>query len=225
MSNVSGRGASSSARTRTPSSRRRSRAARGSLEVRGNKYTELTAADLEWGDTYIGFRRPPLPSMGNIRWVHCTGAGVDSWLYPTRAAARDPAHAHGRIVRADDRRVGAGESARVLAGASRSRGSTARPCVVAARREDDSRHDGGRRGHGRRWNAHREVVLRVGLSRRRRIALRRRRSLRCSREFTRQRAGRCRRAGGLVDPRAAAHAARRAGSSAATCCRSVAARC
>jgi phosphoglycerate dehydrogenase-like enzyme len=21
--------------------------------------------------------------MGNVRWVHCTGAGVDSWLYPT----------------------------------------------------------------------------------------------------------------------------------------------
>ena len=58
-------------------------AARGLLEVRGNKYAELTAADLDWGDTYIGFRRPPLPSMGNIRWVHCTGAGVDSWLYPT----------------------------------------------------------------------------------------------------------------------------------------------
>jgi glyoxylate/hydroxypyruvate reductase len=58
-------------------------AARASLEVRGNRYTELTAADLEWGDTYLGFRRPPLESMGNIRWVHCTGAGVDSWLHPT----------------------------------------------------------------------------------------------------------------------------------------------
>lgn len=58
-------------------------AACGSMEVRGNKYTELTPDDLAWGDTYIGFRRPPLPTMGNIRWVHCTGAGVDSWLYPT----------------------------------------------------------------------------------------------------------------------------------------------
>lgn len=58
-------------------------AERGALEIRGNKFTELTAADLEWGDTYIGFKRPPLPSMGNIRWVHCTGAGVDAWLYPT----------------------------------------------------------------------------------------------------------------------------------------------
>ena len=58
------------------------RRARPDLDIRGNKYTELTAADLEWGDTYIGFRRPPLASMGNIRWVHCTGAGVDSWLIP-----------------------------------------------------------------------------------------------------------------------------------------------
>ncbi len=58
------------------------RLARSDLEVRGNKYTDLTTADLEWAEAYVGFRRPPLPSMGNIRWVHCTGAGVDSWLYP-----------------------------------------------------------------------------------------------------------------------------------------------
>jgi len=58
------------------------RRARPDLDIRGNKYTELTAGDLDWGDTYIGFRRPPLASMGNIRWVHCTGAGVDSWLFP-----------------------------------------------------------------------------------------------------------------------------------------------
>lgn len=56
--------------------------ARPDLETRGAKYTDITAADLAWGDTYLGFRRPPLPSMGNIRWVHCTGAGVDSWLMP-----------------------------------------------------------------------------------------------------------------------------------------------
>ena len=55
---------------------------RPDFEFRGNRHTDITAADLEWGDTYVGFKRPPLPSMGNIRWVHCTGAGVDSWLYP-----------------------------------------------------------------------------------------------------------------------------------------------
>jgi len=58
------------------------RARRPDLEIRGNVYTSVTADDLAWADTYIGFRRPPLPSMGNVRWVHCTGAGVDSWLQP-----------------------------------------------------------------------------------------------------------------------------------------------
>ena len=56
--------------------------ARPDLEIRGNTYTDLSAADLEWGDAYLGFRRPPLASMGSIRWVHCTGAGVDAWLFP-----------------------------------------------------------------------------------------------------------------------------------------------
>ena len=61
----------------------RLRSLRPDLEVRGAPHTDLTAADLAWADTYLGFRRPPLPTMGNVRWVHCTGAGVDSWLHPT----------------------------------------------------------------------------------------------------------------------------------------------
>lgn len=56
--------------------------ARPDLALRGSRYTDVTADDLAWGDTYIGFRRPPLATMGNIRWVHCTGAGVDAWLLP-----------------------------------------------------------------------------------------------------------------------------------------------
>jgi len=52
------------------------------IEIRGNRHTELSAADLEWADTYVGFRRPPVGTMGNVKWVHCTGAGVDAWLYP-----------------------------------------------------------------------------------------------------------------------------------------------
>lgn len=60
----------------------RLRSHRSDLEFRGSPYTAVTADDLAWGDTYVGFLRPPLPSMGNIRWVHCTGAGVDAWLYP-----------------------------------------------------------------------------------------------------------------------------------------------
>src|SRR4051812_46828193 len=59
------------------------RASRGDLEIRGSAYTDVTADDLAWADTYIGFKRPPLPTMGNVRWVHCTGAGVDAWLHPT----------------------------------------------------------------------------------------------------------------------------------------------
>lgn len=58
------------------------RRARPDLEIRGNTYTQVSAEDLEWGDTYVGFRRPPLATMGSIRWVHCTGAGVDAWLFP-----------------------------------------------------------------------------------------------------------------------------------------------
>ena len=58
------------------------RAQRSDLEIRGSIYTDVTADDLLWADTYIGFRRPPLPAMGNVTWVHCTGAGVDSWLHP-----------------------------------------------------------------------------------------------------------------------------------------------
>jgi phosphoglycerate dehydrogenase-like enzyme len=64
----------------------RLRALRGDLEVRGKPYTEVTADDLTWADTYVGFKRPPLPTMGNVRWVHCTGAGVDAWLYPAELA-------------------------------------------------------------------------------------------------------------------------------------------
>lgn len=58
------------------------RAARPDLSVRGSRTADITQGDLEWGDTYVGFRRPPLDTMGNIRWVHCTGAGVDAWLMP-----------------------------------------------------------------------------------------------------------------------------------------------
>ncbi|HEX3866241.1 MAG TPA: D-2-hydroxyacid dehydrogenase [Gemmatimonadaceae bacterium] len=58
------------------------RAARPDLEIRGARVESVTDDDLDWADTYTGFRRPNLPTMGNVRWVHCTGAGVDAWLYP-----------------------------------------------------------------------------------------------------------------------------------------------
>jgi glyoxylate/hydroxypyruvate reductase len=58
-------------------------AARPDLEVRARPLEHVSIQDLEWADTYLGFRRPALPTMGQVRWVHCTGAGVDAWLYPT----------------------------------------------------------------------------------------------------------------------------------------------
>ena len=57
--------------------------ARSDLDIRGRTLADITMDDLDWGEVYVGFRRPPLPTMGQIRWVHCTGAGVDAWLYPT----------------------------------------------------------------------------------------------------------------------------------------------
>lgn len=54
---------------------------RPDLEFRGALHTAITPDDLAWADAYIGFRRPPSAvTMGAVRWVHCTGAGVDSWL-------------------------------------------------------------------------------------------------------------------------------------------------
>ena len=54
---------------------------RPDLEVRGAPFVNITPDQLTWADTYVGFKRPPAAtSMGAVRWVHCTGAGVDSWL-------------------------------------------------------------------------------------------------------------------------------------------------
>lgn len=59
----------------------RIRAARPDFEMRGAPFTEITADDLRWADSYIGFRRPPAAEdMGSVQWVHSTGAGVDGWL-------------------------------------------------------------------------------------------------------------------------------------------------
>lgn len=57
------------------------RARRPDIEFRGARHTDITIADLAWAEAYIGFKRPPgAASMGSVRWVQCTGAGVDSWL-------------------------------------------------------------------------------------------------------------------------------------------------
>jgi phosphoglycerate dehydrogenase-like enzyme len=65
------------------------RARRPDLEYRGAAHPEVTDADLAWAEAYVGFKRPPdAATLGGVRWVHCTGAGVDSWLAPP---ALDPA--------------------------------------------------------------------------------------------------------------------------------------
>lgn len=55
---------------------------RGDLEIRHAKLADISVDDFAWGEAYLGFRKPALSSMGNIRWVHSTGAGIDPWLYP-----------------------------------------------------------------------------------------------------------------------------------------------
>lgn len=55
-------------------------AARPDLAVRAMRIADVTADDLAWADAYLGFRRPSGLDMGGVRWVHCTGAGVDAWL-------------------------------------------------------------------------------------------------------------------------------------------------
>lgn len=59
---------------------RRLHAARPELALRAATAASVTADDLAWADTYFGFRRPPHASMGGVRWVHSSGAGVDPWL-------------------------------------------------------------------------------------------------------------------------------------------------
>lgn len=62
---------------------------RPDLEVRGARYTDVSAEDLAWADVYVGFKRPPSDqSLGSVRWVHSTGAGVDGFLVPDRMSPR-----------------------------------------------------------------------------------------------------------------------------------------
>lgn len=55
---------------------------RPDLELRSSALSEVAAGDLEWAEVFVGFRKPPVGTLGGVRWVHCTGAGVDAWLYP-----------------------------------------------------------------------------------------------------------------------------------------------
>jgi phosphoglycerate dehydrogenase-like enzyme len=55
---------------------------RPDLEIRHSGVLNITDDDFTWGEVYVGFSKPPVSTMGNVRWVHCTGAGVDAWTAP-----------------------------------------------------------------------------------------------------------------------------------------------
>lgn len=59
------------------------RARRPDLDLRGCHPTAVTAPDLAWAETMVGFRRPPVPGWGGLRWIHSIGAGVDAFLFRT----------------------------------------------------------------------------------------------------------------------------------------------
>ena len=41
----------------------------------------VTDNDLHWADVYLSFNPPPKADLGNVKWVHALGAGVDSYLF------------------------------------------------------------------------------------------------------------------------------------------------
>lgn len=56
---------------------------RGDVEYRNKPFLDVTPDDVAWADVYVGFRRPPVPDWGSIRWIHSVGAGVDAFLFRT----------------------------------------------------------------------------------------------------------------------------------------------
>ncbi len=56
----------------------RLRPARPDIEFRAMHPNAATAEDVGWAEALVGFRRPAA-GLGDARWVHCIGAGVDGW--------------------------------------------------------------------------------------------------------------------------------------------------
>lgn len=54
---------------------------RPGLEIRTLDREAVTAADLAWAEAYLGFRPPSSLPLDALAWVHCTGAGVDAYLF------------------------------------------------------------------------------------------------------------------------------------------------
>ena len=89
------------------------RSQRSDIEFRGGRHTDVTVADLAWAEAYVGFRRPPAATtMGSVRWIHCTGAGVDAWLGD---GSLDPAILLTRSTESFGPRIAEWAVARVLA--------------------------------------------------------------------------------------------------------------
>lgn len=57
------------------------------IEIRTADRNTLTATELAWADAYTGFRPPPDADLDGVAWVHCTGAGVDAFLFRRRFPA------------------------------------------------------------------------------------------------------------------------------------------
>ena len=56
-------------------------AARPKIEFRAIAPQDLTPADIAWAEAFIGFRAPKHLEVRGPRWIHGSGAGVDSWLF------------------------------------------------------------------------------------------------------------------------------------------------
>ncbi len=91
----------------------RLRPGRPDISFRARLPKEATAQDLAWAEVLVGFRRPPA-GLGNARWVHCIGAGVDGW---TRDIAWPPDVLLTRTTESFAAPIGEYVLARVLAAA------------------------------------------------------------------------------------------------------------
>ena len=56
-------------------------AARPDLTLRMKRLADIDAADLDWAQVYVGFRKPAVDGWGKIRWIHSIGAGVDGLVF------------------------------------------------------------------------------------------------------------------------------------------------
>ena len=61
---------------------------RPDLEIRARDQAEISGADVEWAEVFVGFRPPREGPWRELRWIHCIGAGVDAFAFRTGLAAQ-----------------------------------------------------------------------------------------------------------------------------------------